>query len=145
MKLLPRIALFSTALALLATEPNDATKRWWAHIAALANDGMEGRDTGSEGYRKAERYVIAEFEKAGLKPAGEKGFAQTVPLHEVRFQAAQSTVELLRPDGVEKLQWLRQISVPARLGLPESLEGDLVFMGDGPADGAAAIDPTGKV
>jgi len=142
---LHRAVLFCSALALLATEPNDATKRWWGHIVALANDGMEGRDTGSEGYRKAERYVIAEFEKAGLKPAGEKGFAQTAPLHEVRFQAAQSTVELVRADGVEKLQWLRQISVPARLGLPESLEGDLVFFGDGPAAGAAAIDPTGKI
>ena len=142
---LHRIALFCVGLALFATQPNDATKRWWAHVVALANDGMEGRDTGSEGYRKAERYVIAQFEKAGLKPAGEKGYAQPVTLHEIRFQAGESSVELVRPDGVTKLQWLRQISVPARLGLPESLEGDLVFLGDGPAPGAAAIDPQGKI
>lgn len=145
MKLLPRVALFCTALALFATEPNDATKRWWLHILALANDGMEGRDTGSEGYRKAERYVTAEFEKAGLKPAGEKGYAQPVPLHEVRFQPAESSVELVRPDRVTKLEWLRQISVPARLGLPETLDADLVFLGDGPAAGAAAFDPHGKL
>src|ERR1017187_6775607 len=142
---LSRISIFCAGLALLATEPNDATKRWWAHIVALANDGMEGRDTGSEGYRKAERYVIAEFEKAGLKPAGEKGYAQPVALHEVSFQAAESSVELVRPDGVTKLQWLRQISVPARLGLPETLDAGLVFLGDGPATGAAAIDPQGKI
>jgi len=142
---LSRLALFCTAVALLATEPNDATKRWWAHIVALANDGMEGRDTGSEGYRKAERYVIAQFEKAGLKPAGEKGYTQAVALHEVRFQAGESSVELVRPDGVTKLQWLRQISVPARLGLPETMEADLVFPGDGPAAGAAALDTQGKI
>jgi Peptidase family M28 len=145
MKLLSRIVIFGTAAALFATEPNDATRRWWLHVLALANDGMEGRDTGSEGYRKAERYVIAEFQKAGLTPAGEKGYTQPVPLHEVRFQAAESSVELVRPDGVTKLQWLRQISVPARLGLPETLDADLVFLGDGPAAGAAAIDPHGKV
>jgi Zn-dependent M28 family amino/carboxypeptidase len=145
MKLLPRLALFSTALALLATEPNDATRRWWAHIVALANDGMEGRDTGSEGYRKAERYVTTEFEKAGLLSAGDKGYAQPVALHEVRFQAAESSAELVRPDGVTKLQWLRQISVPARVGLPETLDAELTFPGDGPAAGAEAIDPRGKV
>src|ERR1035437_570214 len=87
---LHRIAIPCLAAALFATEPNDATKRWWAHIVALANDGMEGRDTGSEGYRKAERYVIAQFEKTGLKPAGEKGYTQSVALHEVRFQAGRS-------------------------------------------------------
>ena len=137
--------LFCAGMALFATEPNQATKRWWVHIVALANDGMEGRDTGSEGYRKAERYVIAEFEKAGLKPAGEKGYAQPVALHEVSFQAAESSVELVRPDGVTKLQWLRQISVPARLGLPETLDAGLVFLGDGPAAGAAAVDAHGKI
>jgi hypothetical protein len=144
---LDRAAIFCTctALALLATEPNEATKRWWAHIVALANDGMEGRDTGSEGYRKAESYVTTQFEKAGLKPAGENGYAQPVALHELRFQAAESSVELVRPEGVTKLQWLRQISVPARLGLPEKLEAGLVFLGDGPAAGAAAIDPSGKI
>ena len=64
-----------------ATEPNEATRRWWSHVAALANDGMEGRDTGSEGYRRAARYVAAQFETAGLQPAGEQGYYQPVPLH----------------------------------------------------------------
>jgi hypothetical protein len=144
-KLFPRLALFGAALTLFATEPNDATKRWWLHVLALANDGMEGRDTGSQGYLKAERYVTAELEKAGLKPAGETGYAQPVPLHEVRFQPAESPVELVRPDGSTQLHWLTQISIPARLGLPATLDADLVFLGDGPAPGAAAIDPTGKI
>ena len=97
------IALFGVCMSLLATEPNEATKRWWGHVVAMANDSMEGRDTGSEGYRKAERYVIEQFQKAGLKPAGEKEFVQLVPLHELRFQSAESTVELVRPDGVTAL------------------------------------------
>jgi Zn-dependent M28 family amino/carboxypeptidase len=142
---LRRIALFCTCFALFATEPNDDTKRWWAHVVALAGDDMEGRDTGSEGYRKAESYVTAAFEKAGLKPAGEKGFAQPVALHELRFQPGESSVELVRPDGVTKLRWLHQISLAARAGMAETLDAGLVFLGDGPAAGAAAIDPQGMV
>ena len=145
MKLFPRLALFGVALALFATEPNDATKRWWLHVLALANDGMEGRDTGSAGYIKAERYVTAELEKAGLQPAGDKGYAQPVPLHEVRFQPAESPVALVRAGGATPLHWLTQISIAARAGLPAALDADLVFLGDGPASGAAAIDPTGKI
>ena len=146
MKWFPRLALFLTALALLATEPNAATKRWWLHVLALASDGMQGRDTGSEGYRKAERYVIGELQSAGLKPAGEQGYTQPVPLHEVRFEAAQSSAELVRPDGgVTRLEWLRQISPQARAGRPATLDADLVFPGDGPAAGSAPIDPTGKI
>ena len=49
--------------SLLATEPNDATRRWWTHVKALANDGLQGRDTGSEGYRKAADYVAQKFQR----------------------------------------------------------------------------------
>src|SRR5580658_1105147 len=131
--LLRRTLLLILCSALFATEPNDATRRWWSHVQALANDSLEGRDTGSEGYRQAARYVVAQFEAAGLKPAGENGFYQTVPLHVVRFRADQSDVELVRPRGVTRLHWLRQISVPARVGLPAGLEAPLVFAGSGAA------------
>src|SRR5580692_5857814 len=129
--LLRPILLTALCSVLLATEPNDATRRWWSHVQALANDGLEGRDTGSEGYRKATQYVVTQFEHAGLKAAGEQGFYQTVPLHVVRFRADQSDVELVRPGGVTKLHWLRQISAPARMGIPETLEAPLVFAGSG--------------
>src|SRR5579862_8575018 len=93
------IAILGFGAALLATEPNEATKRWWAHVVALANDKMEGRDTGSEGYRQAERYVTAQFERAGLKAAGEKGYAQPVPLRKVQLKTDASSIELVRAAG----------------------------------------------
>ena len=131
--LLRRALLVTLCSVLFATEPNDATRRWWSHVQALSSDSLEGRDTGSEGYRTAARYVVAQFERAGLKAAGENGFYQTVPLHVVRFRADQSDVELVRPAGVTKLHWLRQISAPARMGIPETLEAPLVFAGAGAA------------
>src|SRR5262245_2124824 len=63
-----------------ATEPNAETARWWSHVRALANDRMEGRDTGSRGYAEAEQYVIQQLKNVGLKPAGSDGFRQPVPL-----------------------------------------------------------------
>src|SRR6185312_10479359 len=125
--LLRRIFPVALCLTLFATEPNDATRRWWSHVQALANDSLNGRDTGSEGYRRAAQYVAAQLEQAGLKPAGENGFYQSVPLRALRFRPDQSSVELVRARGVTKLHWLRQITVPARAGLPTSLDAPLVF------------------
>src|ERR1700743_740472 len=51
---------------------------WWAHVQFLADDNLEGRETGSEGLRKAQAYVVDQFKKAGLDPAGTKGFYQPV-------------------------------------------------------------------
>lgn len=138
-----RWAIFLLAGALCATEPNGATRRWWAHVTALSNDAMQGRNTGSEAYRKAAAYVVTQFERNGLKPAGEHGFYQTVPLHEVRFMSERSSVELARPNGAQKLEWLRQITIPARLGTPENIDAPLVFAGAG--EPPEALDLKGKI
>src|SRR5206468_10213525 len=47
----------------------------------------------------------------------------------VRLRTGESTIELVRPSGVTKLQWLRQITTAARAGLPEHLEAPLIFGG----------------
>src|SRR5688572_9619322 len=31
--------------------------RWWSHVKTLADDSLEGRQTGTDGYRKAASYV----------------------------------------------------------------------------------------
>jgi hypothetical protein len=138
-----RWLILALAVALFATEPNQATRRWWAHVTALSGDSLRGRDTGSEGYRQAAAYVVTQFERNGLKPAGENGFYQTVPLHELRFMADRSSVELVRAGGTEKLEWLQQITVPARQGLPEMIDAPLVFRGSGEAP--AGMNLNGKI
>jgi len=35
----------------------------------LADDRLEGRDTGSEGFKKAQAYAVEQLQKAGLEPA----------------------------------------------------------------------------
>jgi hypothetical protein len=63
-----------TAVTLQAAEPPANAKSWWSHIQIMASDANDGRDTGSEGYRRAEKYVIEQFQRLGLRAAGEQGF-----------------------------------------------------------------------
>lgn len=50
------------------------------HLHIVASDSMQGRDTGSEGQKKAGKYLIAEYEKIGLSfPKGATSFYQKVP------------------------------------------------------------------
>lgn len=77
--------VFCVAISVsMAQQPPDAaTTSWWAQTTALANDSMEGRDTGTEAYERAAKYVAAQFRTAGLKPAGDHGtFFQRVPMHQ---------------------------------------------------------------
>ena len=113
--------------AVTAAESGDAAKRWWAHVQVLAADNMEGRETGSEGYRRAARYVVEQFERAGLKPAGANGYYQTVPLRALR--ADKSAVTLVSGDVLIFLRMNRQITITPRLGLPAEVKAGLVFAG----------------
>lgn len=50
------------------------------HLYIIAADEMEGRDTGSEGQKKAGKYMIAEYEKMGVShPKTMENFYQKVP------------------------------------------------------------------
>src|SRR5258707_6815495 len=51
---------------------------WWGYVKVLADDNMEGRETGSDGLRRAEAYAVEQLKKDGLKPAGTRGFYQPV-------------------------------------------------------------------
>ena len=63
-----------------------------SHVEFLADDLLEGRETGTRGYAIAARYVASQFAAAGLKPGGDAGsFLQNVP-----FRSAQ-----LEPDSAE--------------------------------------------
>jgi Peptidase family M28 len=126
---------WSICMPLFAVEPDAATRRWWSYTQALANDKMQGRDTGSAGYAAAEAYVIQQFQKAGLKPAGINGFRQPVPMRSARVNTAASPLQLVRNGSVTPLSWYRQITVAVHPDMPAQLEAPLYFVGD-----AAAVD-----
>lgn len=52
-----------------------------ADVKYLASDPLQGRGVGTRGEELATDYIASQFEKAGLKPGGERGtFFQSVPL-----------------------------------------------------------------
>jgi hypothetical protein len=66
-----------------------------AQLTALAHDSMEGRFTGSPGMWRAARYIAAELRAAGVRPAGDDGFYQRMPLTVGRDQRGQRFARLL--------------------------------------------------
>ncbi len=60
-----------------------------AHTTFLADDLLEGRGTGTRGHALAAQYVAAQFQRLGLKPAGDDGSY----LQRVRFAAANDVLE----------------------------------------------------
>jgi Zn-dependent M28 family amino/carboxypeptidase len=103
---------------------------------------MPGRDTGSPEHRRAQEYVVRHFERNGLRPAGERGFFQAVPLGSYRLRADRSTANIIRDGRTQTLRWLEHITVtPARFPTPR-LTGQLIFAG---SDNAAGLDASGAI
>jgi hypothetical protein len=121
-------------------------------VEALANDGMEGRDTGSEGHRKAARYVAEQFERAALKPVGSSGYLQPVKFTTRRLVEAQSSLELVTSGKApERLVLGEDALVSVRIDPAEEVEAPLVFAGYGLVvpelqyDDLAGLDLSGKL
>lgn len=140
-----------TALAQENKPANDEQARWWGHVSALADDSMEGRQTGSDGYRKAADYVASEFEKIGLKPAGVKGYAQSVGFSQRRILEDKSRLALVRDGKEDVLRFGDDVTVNLRAELAPSVEAPLVFAGyglsapDAGHDDLAGLDVKGKI
>src|SRR6202451_4575761 len=92
------LALASATLLLAAADVAQEGARWWSHIQVLADDNMEGRNTGSPAHRRAAQFVAGEFERAGLKPAGTSGYFQAVQLDVRSIDEPASNLALMR-DG----------------------------------------------
>jgi Zn-dependent M28 family amino/carboxypeptidase len=105
--------------------------KWWAHVEALANDGMEGRNTGSPAHKRAADYVAMQFKAAGLEPAGTDGYIQPVAFKTRRILEAQSSLTLVRDGKTQPLILGEDANISMRADPAQSLEAPLVFIGYG--------------
>jgi hypothetical protein len=127
--------------------------QWWADVRALADDGMEGRLTGSPGYERAADYVISRLKAEGLQPAGTDGYLQPVAFEQQIVDQDRSTAELKAADGhAIPLKVGEQMLIAAGMGpRPGRVDAPLVFIGYGlhlPKQGHddfAAFDLKGKI
>ena len=105
--------------------------RWWSYVTFLASDDLQGRDTGSEGHRKAVQYVTAQFERDGLKPAGEQGYVQAVKFISKELDESKSSVVLVKGGKDTAIALGDQAIIGTRVDPAPSVEGELVFVGYG--------------
>jgi len=125
---------------------------WWEHIKFLADDSLEGRDTGSEGLKKAEAYAVEQFQKAGLEPAGTDGFYQPVDFKEYELDEEKSSLALVNGNESKMLSFADDGFFSSRSTRDSvKLTAPLVFGGYGLTipeknlDELAGLDLKGKV
>ena len=124
-------ALVVSAASVVVRGDQDMSKRWWAHVQALANDAMEGRSTGSPAHKRAADYVAGQFQRAGLEPAGTMGFIQPVQLKTRRIIEASSSLALVKDGKAEPLTLGEHANINLRVDPAPSIEAPLVFVGYG--------------
>lgn len=134
------------------TPSNFDGNSWWGHVKYLADDSLEGRDTGSEGLKKAQAYAVEQFHKAGLEPAGTNGFYQPVEFTQFEVDEAKSSLALVGGGKTTKLSFADDGFISSR-STRESvkLNAPVVFIGYGlkipekNLDELAGLDLKGKV
>jgi Zn-dependent M28 family amino/carboxypeptidase len=159
---MPRKALYAATFLLIsfslaAQQPAQPARHfdgqsWWAHVKFLADDSLEGRETGSEGLRKAESYVVDQFTKAGLQPAGTNGFYQPVKFVSRQIVEKDSSAALVRSGKVKPLSLGEDAFFSTRADLSsEGITAPLVFVGYGLKipennyDDLSGLDLNGKI
>jgi Zn-dependent M28 family amino/carboxypeptidase len=125
---------------------------WWAHVKFLAADSLEGRNTGSEGLRKAQAYAVEQLQKAGLEPAGVNGFYQPIRFTQFQVDESKSSLALVSKGKAEPLSFTDDAFISSRSTRSNVHVGThLVFVGYGlkipekNLDELAGLDLIGKV
>jgi hypothetical protein len=99
-----RLALLLLLPAALAAQRPTGAADVQRLLYPLADDSMAGRLTGSPGEAKAARLIAAEMQRAGLKPMGDSGYFQRVPVAAVPLAAPS------RSGRVERLVLLKTLA-----------------------------------
>jgi hypothetical protein len=138
-------ALLAVAATAQAQGPGpaeqDIARRVRADVEFLAQDGLEGRDTGSKGYAIAAQYVASQFRAIGLEPAGEKGgWFQQVPFRRASYEKPPTLIMTIGGKDVA-LRYADDAALrPSFTVKSRNLSAGFVFVGYGIRDSRYGID-----
>lgn len=130
-----------------------AAQRIEADVRYLADDKLEGRETGTRGYDLAADYIAKRYAQIGLQPAGDGGtFFQQVPLLKATREQAGAKFEIVRGGRTIALRFRDQY-LPAQNynSAAHALTAAAVFVGQGvfapelKQDDFAGVDVKGKI
>src|SRR3712207_786398 len=82
-----------------------------AHIQYLADDRLQGRMPGTEGYQMAVDYIVSQFKNMGVEPAGENG----TYLQRVRLRRSVPDKDIVftlldQPEGTPSLNYGKEFT-----------------------------------
>jgi len=146
--------LLCVAFGLFAQQQNALLfdgKSWWEDVRVLADDHMEGRETGSEGLRRAQAFIIKQLESYGVRPAGANGFEQRVEFVTRQIVEKDSSLTLEGHGSSEPLVLGDDAYFSTRTDLAPEVRAPLVFVGYGLQvpennyDDFARLDLKGKI
>src|SRR5713101_513694 len=124
---------------------------WWDYIKVLADDKMEGRDTGSRGEHAAQEYAVEQLKKAGLEPAGINGFYQPVRFVSRQIVEKDCSLTLVHDGQRESLVLGDDALIGTRILPAPEVKAPLIFVGYGLKvpeknyDDFAGLDIKGKL
>jgi Zn-dependent M28 family amino/carboxypeptidase len=153
------LLLFFTLFArlVLSQQPQSSSvhhfngQTWWDHVKVLADDKLEGRDTGSPGEHAAQEYAIQQLKAAGVEPAGVNGFHQPVKFVSRKIIESESSLTLINGGKRESLALGDDAIISARIMPAPHVNAGLVFVGYGLKipeanyDDFAGLDVKGKL
>lgn len=143
------------ANASLAAAPNVENIK--SHMRFLADDLLEGRETGSQGHEIASLYIAGEFAKYGLMPAGDQVDGKTSYVQRINFRKGllvqeSPTFSVVGPKGKVELSYPDDfLSSPDLVSTQSDVTAPLVFVGYGIVapnlnhDDYAGLDVEGKI
>lgn len=100
------------------------------HLTYIASDSLEGRDTGSEGQRKAAAYIAKHFADLGLQAIapqkdGSKGYYQKFDLYQKGWKDAYVKI------GNKKKEFFKDYYPNGLMSIPEEQSMSVAFVGYG--------------
>jgi hypothetical protein len=135
-------SVFLLHLAAAESPPAFPSERFRAHVEFLADDLLEGRDTGTRGHEVAARYVASQFQAFGLEPGGDDGgWFQRVTLQQTVRGAERGSVTITGPQGVARFVHADNALVRMNGREPvQDVSAPLVFVGYGVEDRLLGLD-----
>ena len=124
-----------------------------ADVATLADDAMQGRETGTPGFEHAADVIVARFRALGLQPAGEAGtYSQRVPLLKATRLAEGARFDVVRRDRTIALRFRDHFLPEPNFDATDgAVRAPAVFVGQGvwapdlKHDDFAGVDLHGKI
>jgi len=157
----------------LAAPPSTSPEAALALLTALAHDSLEGRATGEPGSAKAARIIAREMERAGLRPAGDSGYFQPLPVvigtrkvGDREFTGPMLAESFAARETIERSRWRPAVNVIGMIpgsdptlgnehilvsahydhvGIRNPIDGDSIYNGaDDDASGVVAVLKTAE-